>query len=404
MRRRSERGQAMVLAALMITVLIGFVGLVIDGGEAANEQQIVRSAADGAALAGVYAISKGSTTAAATIAAQQVLVAVPLPTTDLTMSYLDIGGSPTIVTASVVTVRAVVADSHRTFFLAALGRPTITLTATAEAKNGSSGVAAACAVCLMATSGTALAEGFIIAMTVNGGPLQVNADLTQNAWSTLTAPSIVVTGTVTAAGTITPAPVSGAAIPDPLAAIPVPAVAGSAAAPFTAPPGTSALPAGIYSTVTVPAGSTLTLTGTYVITGQFDVNGGIVSGAGVTLFLACTAYPAACAVGASGGFITATSGSLTLSPPTLGAYAGLTVFADRNNVAGDIMAGAPVNVTGTWYALRQPLSMTTSGVSDQVGQLVIASLGTAFWQTFTATRGATDSYGTITGGSLGLTL
>ena len=124
-----------MLAALLITALTGFVGLAVDGGEAANEQQVVRSAADGAALAGIYAISKGATTVAATTLAQQVLVAVPLPIADLTMSYLDAGGTPTVVTASVATVRAVVADSHTTYFLRALGVPTLLLTATAEAKS-----------------------------------------------------------------------------------------------------------------------------------------------------------------------------------------------------------------------------------------------------------------------------
>ena len=46
--------------------MAGFVGLVVDGGEGANEQQIVRNAADGAALAGAYSIGKGSTIASAT--------------------------------------------------------------------------------------------------------------------------------------------------------------------------------------------------------------------------------------------------------------------------------------------------------------------------------------------------
>src|SRR6202030_4123460 len=62
-RGRRECGQSLVLAALLITALTGFVGLAVDGGEAANEQQIVRSAADGAALAGAYSIGKGSTIA-----------------------------------------------------------------------------------------------------------------------------------------------------------------------------------------------------------------------------------------------------------------------------------------------------------------------------------------------------
>jgi Flp pilus assembly protein TadG len=406
--RRGERGQSLVLAALLITALIGFVGLVVDGGEASNEQQIVRAAADGAALAGAYAISKGSATSAATTRAQQVLLAVPLPATDLTMSYLDSSGSPTTVTASVVTIRAVVADSHRTYFLAALGVSTLLLTATAEAQSSGGGAAAAgCAVCLMVASGTTLVERNNDIMTITGGPLQVNSNgagaVTQSNGASLTAPSIAVVGTVVkGTGTITPAPVTGAtAIADPLAAIPLPVVAGSSAN-FTAPGGASTLAPGVYGIITVNLGSTLTLNpGTFVVTGQLNVNGGTVIGAGVTIFLGCPLYPAACAVGATGGSIIVTTGSLTLSPPASGTYTGLTVFADRNNVATNSFATSTVSVTGTWYTLLQPLADTIVGDTISFGQVVAGSLSMLNNSTFNATRSATSSYGT---GSTGIKL
>jgi Putative Flp pilus-assembly TadE/G-like len=409
-RRRRQSGQSLVLAALLITALIGFVGLVVDGGEASNEQQIVRSAADGAALAGAYAIAKGSATTAATTRAQQVLLAVPLPAADLTMSYLDSGGSPTTITASVVTIRAVVADSHRTYFLAALGVATLLLTATAEARNSGAGASAPCAVCLMVPAGTTLTERNNDVMTITGGPLQVNSSgtgaFTQSNGASLTAPSIAVVGTVVkGTGTITPAPVTGgSAIADPLAAIVVPAVVGASSSP-TAPAGASALAPGVYGTVTVNAGSTLTFSpGTFVITGQLNVNGGSVIGTGVTIFLGCPLYPTACAVGAGGGYISATTGSsLTLSPPAAGTYSGLTVFADRNNVATDTLAGSTVNVSGTWYALLQPLTDTKVGDSIGIGQLVAGSLEMANNSTFNASRSATTSYGTGSA-SIGLTL
>jgi Flp pilus assembly protein TadG len=412
MRPRRQQGQALPLAALLITVLIGFVGLVIDGGEAANEQQSVRGAADGAALAGIYAISKGSATTAATTFAQQVLVAVPLPIADLTMSYLDAGGSPTVVTANVVTVRAVVADSHRTFFLGALGTPTVVLTATADAKNQSSAVAAACAVCLMEPIAIGFGERNNGSMTISGGSLQVNstnaAAINQSNGASLSAPSItVVGGVVKGTGTITPGPVTGSAIPDPLAAIPVPVVAGSAVA-FTAPAGASALAPGVYSTITVNSGSTLTLNpGTFVVTSQLNVNGGTVIGTGgVTLFFGCAAYPTPCGVGASGGHLTQSAGVLDLSPPTLGTYAGLNVFADRNNVAGstfNAVTSANTIIAGTWYSVLEAMTDGTIGDSASFGQLVIASWSQPNNSNFTVSRSATGSYGTGGGGALGLT-
>ena len=406
-RKRGQRGQSLVLAALLITALTGFVGLAVDGGEAANEQQIVRGAADGAALAGAYSIRKGSTIAAATTLAGQVLVAVPLPAGDLTMTYLDSGGIATAVAASVATVRAVVVDNHTTYFIRTLGVPTLQLTARAEA-NALGGAPAACAVCVMNPAGTTLNEHNGADMTITGGPLQVNSSggsaLTQSNNATLTAPSIAVVGGVNQGnGTITPSPVTGgSAIADPLAAIAVPAVAG-VATNFTAPGGASALAPGVYGTVTVNAGSTLTLNpGTFVIRVRLNVNGGTVIGTGVTIYLGCALYPTACAVGASGGFISLSGGSLTLSPPTTGAYAGLTVFGDRNNIAANTFASSPtVNVAGTWYTLHQPLTDSTNGDSISFSQLVIATLTMPNNSTFSASRSATTSYGT---GAAGLTL
>ena len=412
MRRRTERGQALVLAAIMITVLIGFVGLVVDGGEAANEQQVVRAAADGAALAGVYSISTGTTTAAATVLAQQVLVAVPLPTSDLIMSYLDAGGSPTVITANVVTVRAVVADSHPTFFLAALGKPTLVLAATAEAKYqaGASGVPAACAVCLMSPGGIGLNVSKFGSTTVSGGVLHVNSNgggaITEATQASITAPTVNVVGGVQQQGngTITPSPVTVTAIADPLVAIPVPSVAG-AATNFTAPGGTSALAPGVYNTVTVNAGSTLTLAGNYAIRAQLFVNGGTVNGTGVTIYLGCANYPTACTVGQSGAFISVAAGTLTLSAPASGTYFGLTVFGDRNNVATNTFSGSTINVTGTWYSVLQPMTDATDGDTLNFGQLVIASYSQTRGTTFTAARSATGSYGTGVGvSSLRLTL
>jgi Putative Flp pilus-assembly TadE/G-like len=410
-RHRPQHGQSLVLAALLITALTGLVGLAVDGGEAANEQQIVRSAADGAALAGAYSISKGSTLAAATTMAGQVLAAVPLLAGDLVMTYLDSAGSVTAVPASVAKVRAVVTDNHPTYFLKALGVATLRLAATAEssAGGGAVGTPAACAVCVMTGTGTTLYEWDNASMTISGGPLQVNSNggsaLTQQDGATLTAPSIVVVGGVNQGnGTITPAPTGGSAIPDPLAAIVTPVVAG-VATNFTAPAGASALAPGVYATVTVNTGSVLTLNpGTFVITTQLKVNGGTVIGAGVTIFEACTTYPTACGSGVAGGNISVTSGTLTLSPPASGTYFGLTVFADRNDTSWNSFSASTVNVSGTWYTLTDPLVDFNTGDHLSFGQLIIATIFVTNDMVFTATRSATQSYGTGGGGTLKLTL
>ncbi|MDQ6917927.1 MAG: pilus assembly protein TadG-related protein [Candidatus Dormibacteraeota bacterium] len=414
-RRSRQRGQSLVLAALLITALTGFVGLAVDGGEAANEQQIVRSAADGAALAGAYSIGKGSTIANATILSGQVLAAVPLPASDLTMTYLDSAGTVTAVPASVAKVRAVVIDNHTTYFLTALGVPTLRLTATAEANvpGPSGGTVAPCALCIMGPSGSTINESTSSSVIVTGGIFVANSDTqTFNNNSSLsdsaTPTSLIYFGgnnNNSGSGvTITPAPIVRAGIADPLSAIPVPVVAGAAAASYTAPAGASNLTPGVYSTVTVPATATLTLLpGTFVFTTLLNITGGTVIGSGVTLFFACAAYQTACGNGASGGHLTMSLGSLTLSPPTSGTYFGLTVFADRKNVAGNTFSQGTVNVTGTWYTLLEAVSDTHTGDSPNFGQMAIASLTIANNDVVHVSESSTTSYGTGTS-TIGLTL
>ena len=65
--RRCERGQAIVLMVLFLTVMVGLVTLVVDLGSWFRSQRQLQSAADAAALAGAQALpnSPGDTSALA---------------------------------------------------------------------------------------------------------------------------------------------------------------------------------------------------------------------------------------------------------------------------------------------------------------------------------------------------
>src|SRR5215475_1233585 len=83
--RRAERGQALVIVALLMTVLIGLMGLVIDAGYAYSERRQIQNAADSAALNGARdldaQIANGNQTGADTQvlkAIQQYIVAFNL--------------------------------------------------------------------------------------------------------------------------------------------------------------------------------------------------------------------------------------------------------------------------------------------------------------------------------------
>src|SRR5438874_11228261 len=54
MRRGAQRGQAIVLVAMILTVLFGFVGLAMDGGRGYLDRRHVQASVDAAALAAAY--------------------------------------------------------------------------------------------------------------------------------------------------------------------------------------------------------------------------------------------------------------------------------------------------------------------------------------------------------------
>ncbi len=54
MRRGAQRGQAIVLVALILTVLFGFVGLAMDGGRGYLDRRHLQASVDAAALAAAY--------------------------------------------------------------------------------------------------------------------------------------------------------------------------------------------------------------------------------------------------------------------------------------------------------------------------------------------------------------
>jgi hypothetical protein len=378
----------------MVTVLIGFTGLAVDGGEAEAQHQLVRNAADGAALAAAYGVFQaGTTTVAATVLAGDVISADQLAVGDLTMTYLDSGGAPTAVAASVVTVRAAVSDSEPTFFLGMLGIRTFRVAATAEARSAGGG-SAACALCSMAASGAGITSAPGTALSVTGGGVVVDStsagNITLGNNASLTAPAVIIAGgsaSLGAGATITPAPAVGAVQADPFPTLAAPSLGGSPVA-YTAAGGTPTMAPGLYSTITVPSGSALIMSpGTYVVTRGLSVTGGSLSGSGVTIFLACAAYPTPCVSGATGASISLTTGSITLTPPSTGSYAGLTVFADRGNAANSSLGNVTtLSIAGTWYGLQSGITSTHAGDGLAFGQLVVATLALAKNQVVTVSR------------------
>jgi prepilin-type N-terminal cleavage/methylation domain-containing protein len=204
--------------------------------------------------------------------------------------------------------------------------------------------------------------------------------------SSISGENVSVTGTPVVNSNQTESPAA-----DPFAGLPqCPAALGcpSAGGPLVDVPGGTPPPGpGVYHDITVNTAVTFP-PGIYVITGLLHVQAGAdgASLAGVTLYFACTNYPAPCDRNSQGGSfdfgqdpgnVALTPITVTLTPVTTGEYAattqskGISIFVDRNNVASShidvdgrptpVFASGTTNVAGAVYAAGARITITGGG-------------------------------------------
>ncbi|MEI7922758.1 MAG: Ig-like domain repeat protein [Planctomycetota bacterium] len=196
--------------------------------------------------------------------------------------------------------------------------------------------------------------------------------------SQIVASAIQVAGVVQRVGTtttISPTPLLGAsqAVSDPLINLQAPVVSGTAQS-ISLTTGSMTINPGIYSQIKVSGSASLTMNpGVYVITsnGFVVMNTASVTGVGVMIHMANSAYPAA--GGSNPGVTINTTGNLNLSAPATGAYAGILLFQSRsNNSAMTITGTIAQQIKGTIYASNATL--TVGGSTILRSALVVSQL------------------------------
>ncbi|MSO79702.1 MAG: hypothetical protein EXQ79_08865 [Acidimicrobiia bacterium] len=198
-------------------------------------------------------------------------------------------------------------------------------------------------------------------ITVRGGNVVVNSTATTGAslhsnghvkvlgGGTIGGPSAP--GNFSGSG-FSPAPTNLAPVSDPLAA--VPACGTGSTCPTNSGGSSSTLNPGIYTNI---SGSHTLNPGIYIVKNMITLNGNdLLVGSGVMLYLACSSYPNPCTTGQAGAWIKATgNGAMRLKPPTAAQcasnsaicpYVGLSIFADRNNTATSTYRGNGTNENG----------------------------------------------------------
>jgi hypothetical protein len=354
-RRRSERGQVLPLALAFIALFAGVTLAVLNYADrtASQKQHSETTAqsdslAEGGALYGLADANRGDSSC--TVGGSG----------SLTMQGGDVVG---------YTTRTCQAGSSTTT---------------------STGLAASCTLCLLGTSGTDLSS-HKADVTVQG-TVAINTGVSLSS-AALTSASIPGTPPSTpfigmtdtsgcGGGACTPTATQIAAVSDPLQkTLPPPGCSTwSTGCSVQSQGGQTTLNPGVYASLSASGGTILTLkSGIYVITGGVSTtgNGGVVSesGGGVLIFLGCPGYPTPCTPGQVGaGMSMAGNGSFSVAPQPSGPYAGIVIYADRNNAANISAQGNGASLSGTVYAASASLSMGGNGAISISGRLIASSV------------------------------
>jgi hypothetical protein len=349
MPRRSEAGQALIMTAAALVVLMGFAGLAIDMGVMRYEKRLQQTAADAAAIAGASNLAFGGVQSGAQNATGYAVIT--------SNQVSDCAGGAAVGTVCVQVnnppnsgphqgnnsyVEALVAVVQPTYFMKILSINSETITARAVAANLGSGTGNGCMYVGGAPNESI--EGLKISgnATLNASNCRIVDDGNYNATgddSTINAYSIGVSGNSTGGGpggSVTcvatgPCPTFGIpASSDPLQNLQPPALQSPSWGNVTTV-GTQTLQPGTYSSITIGSGSTVTLNpGIYYVTAPGSVSftgAATVKGSGVMIYLQNGTNPSN---GASIDTVTSSNqvSNIQLTAPPSGAYAGILIFQD----------------------------------------------------------------------------
>jgi hypothetical protein len=184
-------------------------------------------------------------------------------------------------------------------------------------------------------------------------------------------------------GVVSPSPETGGPpavdpledLPTPNQLIPAPPIRFNTAQTYNAD---TTLQPGVYTSVTVTDNATVTLQpGVYVfrtITGLTIRRTATVVGNGVTIYLGCPSYPAPCS-GSGARFRLEDDGRYLATPPTSGAYAGLSIFADRDNTRTmRLRSTQDLNLAGALYGASMRVQLDDAGGLRVDSLLAVGSL------------------------------
>ena len=325
-RRNSERGQALVLVVLCLTVVLGFLGFAVDVGQLFRARQVMQTAADAAAIAGAQQVLYSDWNTAAQAAAVQNGITNGVNDATITVNHPPLSGAHTIgndPSGASNYVEVIVSQPQPPGFYQIVKPGAMTVSARSVATNGPSHNC----MYTLGTTGTDLAiSGFLYAaLSMPGCGIVVNSNsnsaisLGGFAIDVFSAGSIGVVGKYQEGfgSSITPTPVVGInPVGDPLAYLADPAIPGGCLADPKINSDTTLSPTNCWNGLTLRGGSVTFNPGLYIIHGDLNIPSTIaaVTGTGVTFFV-------------TGAINFSGAQYLNLSAPTSGTYNGILFMA-----------------------------------------------------------------------------
>ena len=376
--KSSERGQAIVMIAIMIVVILGFTALAVDGGRLYSERRAAQNAADAAVLsAALSKCSNGNITAAAQqIAASNgynndgVKNIVTVNSPPLTGAYAN----------NVKYVEVIIETKVEPGFAFFFHPDPFSLTGRAVSHcsiSASSGSTAGTPYgnAIVTTSEhecSALLLGGNGNVTVTNGGLFVNSDCTGGnpavklgGNGNLVAHPINVVGGVKegGGGKLSEAATKATPISD-YWTVPAPPKPSGTCTNFKSTGSNVTLNPGLYCGMDISSSGNVTLNpGNYYIqSGGFKMSGdGSVTGNGVFIYVD------------GGSFAVTANGNFTLSAPTSGDYKGLVLYVnDAKKNLVDLSGNGNMLVTGTIYAPLSRVKVTGNGSSTTLTAQIIS--------------------------------
>lgn len=368
MHRAREKGQTLPIVAIVMVVLLGAAGFAVDTGYHQYQQRAQQTATDSAALAAAADLAAGTSDASGkadaasngyTSGSNGVTVNVGAPAT----------GDPFAGNAQAVQVT--ISVDHPTFFerVFNINKVTVTTNAVAIANADSQ-------ICMIAlqTSGNSKMSGNATINAPNCDVAINSSHFVVGGQSVIdTHDAIQYSGSITgqSSATFQPGvPVPALPVADPCMQITACAYLRANPPPTTpcsTAPKTGSIPSGTYCSFDLQGN--VTLTGQYVITGDFKANNANISGTNVTI-----------AVMSSSGNFNSNNATFNISAPTSGNEAGMLWYVP--NYTGNInMNAGDGGMTGMLYMPQANVTMNAGAkayFAIIAGQLSFNASNTTF--------------------------